>query len=152
MEAKTKALLLSRSNLLSSRLFLGRLGGYHPRPMTESKHPIVRLLNTPGAAHVVPRLPAVVLHRLIEHCGLEACVDLVALTTPGQLRTLLDIDLWRAGAPGTDERFDAGRFGDWLESLMQSGPEAAAAVVAKMDLDLLVGGLSDHISVFDCAA
>lgn len=120
--------------------------------MTESKHPIVRLLNTPGAAHVVPRLPAVVLHRLIEHCGLEACVDLVALTTPGQLRTLLDIDLWRAGAPGTDERFDAGRFGDWLESLMQSGPEAAAAVVAKMDLDLLVGGLSDHISVFDCAA
>lgn len=120
--------------------------------MAESKHPVVRLLSTPGIAQVVPRLPAEVLHGLIERCGLEACVDIVALATPAQLRRVLDIDLWRAPAPGKDELLDPGRFGAWLEALMHAGPEAAAAVLAKMEPDLVVGGLTDHVSVFHRAA
>lgn len=101
---------------------------------------------------MVPRLPAEVLHRLIEHCGLEQCVEILALATPGQLRRVLDIDLWRASAPGKDEVFDAGRFGAWLDALMQWDSAAATAVLAKMDFDVVVGGLADHVSVFDSAA
>ena len=121
-------------------------------PMTETKHPVVRLLNTPGIAQVVPNIPVEALHRLIDSCGLDACVEVVALATPLQLRRVLDIDLWRAPAPGKDEVFDPGRFAAWLETLMQAGAETAAAVLRKMDFDLVVGGLTDHVSVFDGAA
>ena len=44
-----------------------------------------RILDTPHLAHVVPRLPPEVLHRVIQSCGLEDCGELVALATPGQL-------------------------------------------------------------------
>ena len=117
-----------------------------PRPLLE------RILDTPHLAHVVPRLPAEVLHRVIVSCGLEDCAEIVALATPGQLTEVFDLDLWRAGQAGLDEQFDADRFGVWLEVLVESGAAAAAAIVAAMDVDLVIAGLSRHALVFDPAA
>jgi hypothetical protein len=111
-----------------------------------------RILDTPHLAHVVPRLSPEVLHRVIQNCGLEDCGELVTLATPGQLASVLDLDLWCAAQPGRDEQFDADRFGVWLEVLMESGAGVAAQTLAKMDADLVIGALAQHARVFDAAA
>jgi hypothetical protein len=75
----------------------------------------------------------------------------VALATPGQLARLFDLDLWRPAA-GLDEQFDADRFGTWLEVMVDVGASSAAATIASMDLDLVAGGLIQHVRVFDPGA
>jgi hypothetical protein len=111
-----------------------------------------RILDTPHLAHVVPRLSPDILHRVIQTCGLEDCVDLVAMATPGQLARVLDLDVWRAARPGLDEELDAGRFGVWLAVLMESGASVAAQKLAGLDGDLVIAALAQHVAVFDCAA
>ena len=120
--------------------------------MQEPRQLVVRLLNTSDIERVVPRLPAEVLHRLIDTCGLEACAEVVALATPRQLQRLLDLDLWRAPVPGADERLDVVRFGEWVEILLELGPAIAADRLAAMDFDLVVGGVAAHVRVFDAGA
>jgi hypothetical protein len=111
-----------------------------------------RILNTPQLARVVPQLQPEVLHRLIQHCGLEDCGALLALATPGQLTRVFDLDLWRAAAPGGDEQFDADRFGTWLEVMVDAGLSSAAATLAAMDGSLLAAALVQHVRVFDNGA
>lgn len=111
-----------------------------------------RILDTPQLARAVPQLQPAVLHRIIEHCGLEASADLVALATPAQLSGVLDLDLWRSEAAGKDEHFTPERFGVWLEVLAESGPEAAARTIAALDPALSVVALSQYIRVFDGAS
>jgi hypothetical protein len=123
-----------------------------PREVRESRGLLDRILNTPGLEHVVPRLQPDVLHRVIQTCGLEDCGELVALATPEQLERVFDLDLWRAAHPGLDERFDAARFGVWLEVLLEVGASVAAQKLAGMDVDLVVAGLSQHALVYDVAA
>jgi hypothetical protein len=111
-----------------------------------------RILSTPHLARAVPQLPAPVLHRVIQHCGLADCGDLVALASPGQLARVFDLELWRPAAPGRDEQFDAGRFGEWLEVMLDAGVSSAASTLAAMDAGLLAIGLIEHVRVFDAAA
>jgi hypothetical protein len=59
--------------------------------------------------------------------------------------------LWRAARPGSDEQFDADRFAVWLEVLAESGAGVAAKKLAEMDVDLVIGGLAQHVLVFDRA-
>jgi hypothetical protein len=108
-----------------------------------------RILETPRA---VQRLQPELLHRVIQRVGLEDCGELVALATPEQLRAIFDLDLWHADQPGTDEQFDAERFGVWLEVLVEAGEEIAARRLAELDAGLVVTGLSHHVRVFDLAA
>ena len=121
------------------------------RDAPDSSHLLDRILNTPGLERVVPRLPPELLHRVIQTCGLEDCGELVALATPEQLAHIFDLDLWRAARPGSDELFDAGRFGVWLEVLAQSGPAAAAQKLAGMNVELVAAGLAQHLLVYDRA-
>ena len=116
-------------------------GGLHDR--------LARLLETPHLARIVPRLAPELLHGLIRHRGLDACVDLVAAATPQQVASILDLDLWRAPAAGGDDRFDEERFGVWLETLMAEGATVAARIVATMDPALAIAGLSRYVRVFD---
>ena len=111
-----------------------------------------RILAVPHLAQVVPQLQPEVLHRVIQRYGLEDCISLVALATPGQLARVFDLDLWRPAAPGLDEQFDADRFGTWLEVMVDAGVSSAAATLAAMDVDLVAGGLIQHVRVFDYAA
>src|SRR5262249_41684610 len=80
----------------------------------------------PPLAQAGPRLPAELLHRVIQHHGLEDCAELVALATPEQLTRVFDLDLWQPPQPGLDEQFDAARFGVWLQVLLENGAEVAA--------------------------
>jgi hypothetical protein len=120
--------------------------------MPDRRRLIDRILDAPHLARVVPQLQPQVLHRVIQSCGLEDCGELVALATPEQLTRVFDLDLWRAAQPGTDDRFDADRFGVWLEVLMEYGATSAAQKLAGMDADVAIAALSQHVLVFDHAA
>lgn len=111
-----------------------------------------RILDTPLLAHLVPHLPADVLHRVIQHCGLEDCGALVALATPAQLARVFDLDLWRAARPAQDQQFDADRFALWLEVMMESGADAAARILSGVDVALAITAFAHHVRVFDAAA
>jgi Family of unknown function (DUF6178) len=137
---------------MSKRKVVPRVDSPARRPAPDSRPLLERILDVPQLAHVVPRLQPDVLHRLIERCGLEDCGELVALATPGQLARVFDLDLWRAAQPGLDEQFDAGRFGVWLEVLVESGASVAAQTLADMDASLVITALAQHALVFDCAA
>ena len=120
--------------------------------MDRSRLLLDRLLNTPDLAKVIPGLPPDVLHRVIQHCGLEDSAELVALASPAQLSRVLDVDLWHAGTPGADDRLDVDRFGLWLDVLMQSGGAVAAEKLIGLDMELVVAGFSSLAAVSDQAA
>jgi hypothetical protein len=122
------------------------------RRFVDSQGLLGRLLSTPHLAHVVPRLQPQVIHRVIQRCGLEDSGELVALATPEQLERVFDLDLWRAARPGHDEQFDAGRFGVWLEVLVEAGADIAARKIAEMDTAIVTAGFAQHLRVFDRAA
>lgn len=112
-------------------------------------------------AHQIPRLAPEALEHLIQERGLEACADLLALATPEQLTAVLDLDLWHSGGadrglvagrpPGSDAQFDANRFGEWIEALVEVDAATAARVVASLDTDLVSIGLSHYVRVVDYA-
>ncbi len=110
---------------------------------------LARLLDMPFLARVVPHLAPETLHQLVQHRGLDACVELVTSATPAQLTSLLDLDLWRHSQPGRDEQFDADRFGEWLDVLVDAGESVAARTVAALDERLVILGLSRYLRVFD---
>src|SRR5258707_7074449 len=114
--------------------------------------PLARLLDAPHLARLVPHLPPETLHQLIRHSGLHACAELVGSATPEQLTSVLDLDLWRHAQPGRDEQFDADRFGEWVEVLVDTGETIAAQIVAALDEHLVIAGLSQYVRVFDPAA
>jgi Family of unknown function (DUF6178) len=124
----------------------GRDAGASPRNL------LARILDSPRLARAVPRLSPEVLHRVIRQVGLEDCGDLLAFVTSEQLSALLDLDLWRGDEPGRDERFDADRFGAWLEALAEHGPDRAARALASIDPSLVTAALSHHVAVCDPAA
>jgi hypothetical protein len=116
------------------------------------EHRLARLLDSPFLARVVPHLPPETLHQLIRDRGLDACGELVTSATPAQLTSVLDLDLWRhtrPGRPGSNDRFDVDRFGEWLEVLVDAGHSLAARTVAALDKDLVIVGLSRYVRVFD---
>ncbi len=121
-------------------------------PMAKTESLIVRLLNMPDLAAIVPRLQPEIVHRVIQTCGLEDCAELVALATPAQLAQVLDHDIWRIRARGGDEEFDPERFGVWIAVLMQAGAAVAAEKVIGLDPDFVIEGFARHLKVFDFAA
>jgi hypothetical protein len=118
-----------------------------PRPPDE----LAQLLDSPDLALVVPQLAPETLHRIIQQFGLGACGDLVVATTPQQLASILDLDLWTPVQPGRDEHFDVDRFGEWLDVLVGVGDAVAAETIAAMDPHLVVAGLSQFVRIFDPA-
>src|SRR5262249_33712247 len=98
--------------------FLRTGGAIITGPM-EKPDLLARILERPFIERVVPRLQPEVLHKVIERCGLEDCVELVALISPEQLVRVFDLDLWRAARSGLDDQLDPARFGVWIEVLME---------------------------------
>jgi uncharacterized protein DUF6178 len=106
----------------------------------------------PSGISVVRDLAPETLHALVRHHGLDAAADLVAAATPEQLKAVFDIDLWRPSPSGHDQRFDADRFGEWVEALVDADEVLAARTIAGLDVDLVITGLSRYVRVFDPAA
>lgn len=110
---------------------------------------LYRILESPEQVSALQHLPPPTLARLIHHVGLEDAGELVALATTQQLARIFDDDLWRGTRPGQEERFDAERFGLWLEVLLEMGADRAAARLAEMDEDFLTFALSGLVLVLD---
>jgi hypothetical protein len=83
------------------------------------------------------RLPAPVLGRLIDRVGLEDAGELVALASTEQLQGVFEQDLWRAAAPGEDERFRPERFALWLEIMFEGGEGFLIEQLCALPRDLL---------------
>src|SRR5262245_56037966 len=115
-------------------------------------HLLERLLDTPNLPQVVRQLDPQILHQLVRVVGLEDCGEIVSLATPGQLTRVFDVDLWRSDRPGHTERFDADRFGVWLEVLVEAGVSNAALKVAGLDVDFVASAILEHVEVVDQAA
>ena len=120
--------------------------------MDSSRSPLARLLDTPHLDRLVPQLAPETLHQLIRRAGLHGSGELVALATPEQLTAVLDADLWGNVQPGLDDKFDADRFGEWLEVLVDTDDAVAARIVAALDQNLVIAGLSRYVQVFDPSA
>lgn len=108
-----------------------------------------RLLDEPHIVRAVQALPPRALLQLVDQIGLEDAGEIVALATTEQLETMFDEDLWRSSKPGADERFDAARFGLWLEVLLEAGEAFAADKLANLDEELLALALHAEVLVID---
>lgn len=113
---------------------------------------LYRILESPEQVSALQHLPPPTLARLIHHVGLEDAGELVALATTQQLARIFDDDLWHSARPGQEERFDAERFGLWLEVLLEMGADRAAARLAEMDEDFITFALSGLVLVLDMDA
>jgi hypothetical protein len=111
-----------------------------------------RVLDAPGLIRAVPRLAPETVHQLIRYRGLEFSGEILSAVTPAQLASVFDLDLWRPAEATGDEQFDVGRFGEWIEALVECGDGVAARVVAGLDERLVTAGLAGYVRVLDPAA
>ena len=118
-----------------------------PRTPANPRALLARILDQPALIGAVQSLAPSSLLRLIERVGLEDAGELVALTTVEQLRRVFDEDVWRAGRPGEDERFDPARFTLWLEVMLEAGERFAADKLAELPEDLVELALHHHVLV-----
>jgi hypothetical protein len=128
-----------------------RHGGSAERNAAPFQSPLARVLETAHLAALVPYFPAETLHALIRHGGLHDTAELLVAATPEQLTAVFDLDLWRHAQPGQNEQFDADRFGEWLEVLIEVSPAVAARIVAAQDEHLVIAGVSRYVRVLDPA-
>ncbi len=103
-------------------------------------------------ASALRSLEPAALAAVVEEVGLEDAGEIAALMSPAQLAGVLDHDLWKSARPGDEERFDAARFGLWLEVLLEMGADKAAARLLELDAhneDVVALGLSRIFLVFE---
>jgi hypothetical protein len=121
------------------------------RPASSTKL-LMRILERPELVAAVRELPAPVLARLIDRVGLEDAGELVALASSEQLQGVFDQDLWRAAAPGEDEKFRPERFALWLEIMFEGGEGFLIEQLCALPRDLLTLALHRLLLVVDMDA
>jgi len=108
-----------------------------------------RILEQPNLVSTIQNLHPRVLGKLIGRIGLEDAGEIVALSTTEQLKKIFDEDLWRSAKPGEEEKFDAERFGLWLEIMFEMGPAFVAEKLAEMNEDFLTLAFSRQVLVIN---
>jgi hypothetical protein len=119
------------------------------RDSASSPDALTRFLDTPDLPSAVRRLSPDVLHQLIRTAGLDECGPVIALATPEQLTRVFDLDLWANSATGHPERFNATRFGHWLEVLVDVGADVAAEKLVGLGVDFVTAAMTRHVSVVE---
>ena len=121
------------------------------RPVSSTQL-LMRILDRPELVAAVRELPAPVLGSLIDRVGLEDAGELVALASSEQLQGVFDQDLWRAAAPGEDERFRPERFALWLEVMLEGGEEFLIEQLCALPRELLTLAVHRLVLVVDMDA
>lgn len=102
--------------------------------VARARHPRRRLevlLADPAAAMIVPQMPAEEFYYLVKAVGVHDVGELLALASPDQLRTCIDLDAWDG------DRLALDRLVPWVEALEHLDGERVAAVVRRLDIELL---------------
>ncbi|MSP60657.1 MAG: hypothetical protein EXR72_10015 [Myxococcales bacterium] len=107
------------------------------------RHLVDELLSEPDVARFLPTLPVQELYYAIREVGLADAHDLVALASPEQLRGFLDLAAWQR------EEFDVERAAEWIDALIDAGPEKLAEGVEALDPELIALFLQRQARVYD---
>jgi hypothetical protein len=107
------------------------------------------ILDSPALVQAVRELEPAVLARLVDTVGLESAGDLVALATTSQLAAVFDEDLWSPGHDDPVERFDARRFGLWLEVMLDAGEAAVVSRLCELPVDFVTLAIHGLVLVVD---
>lgn len=107
------------------------------------KKRVEAILAEPRPGELVASLPAQEVFYLVRELGLRDAGELLALCTPAQLRTFVDLDAWDR------DNVDPARFFEWLEALLDLGAQHAAALTRALDAELASLLLAQHAQVHD---
>src|SRR5215468_6687447 len=88
-------------------------------------------------------LPVQDLYYVIKEVGLADAHDLLALASPLQVRGFLDFDVWER------EKLATGRADEWMDALIDLGPDKLGAAVRALDVELPSLWLAQHARVYD---
>jgi len=101
------------------------------------------LLELPDAERVVPGLPVQDLYYAIKEIGLDDAHELLALTSPIQVRGFLDLDLWDR------DHIQAPRLTEWWDALLELELPLMVAAVRALDVELPSLWLARQARVYD---
>ena len=107
------------------------------------------LTDHPALPAFVQRLPAPVLKRLIEQVGINDAGSLIALTSPEQLREILEDTLWQTLIPGQAETLRPEKFVAWLDVLLEVGSEFTSERLIALGETFVVLNLAPLVEVLD---
>lgn len=115
---------------------------------SKSSIPLIKvLLNDPLLPEKVRGSSTSELVRWIYEIGLEDSGEIIAFANTKQIEAIFDEDLWKPLKAGADEKFDADRFGTWLEILSEIGLDKAIEKIIEMDEEFLVMAFSTLVWV-----
>lgn len=102
----------------------------------------VRIIrNSEQAAEIVRSLPEQEVLLTIKGAGIEDSLPLIVLTTPEQLRFVLDVEVWAR------DTVDAPKARLWLNYILSCGEHKVIEFVQSVDRELLVVMLADLITL-----
>ncbi len=101
------------------------------------------LLEDPSAKRWVPSLPPQELYYAIQEVGLADAGELLALASDEQLRAFIDLAVWERDQVRLD------RAGEWIDALVDLGPERLAAAVEALDPELVALFIQKQARVYD---
>lgn len=114
-----------------------------------SKRLLKTLTDNPALPAFVRTLQPPVLKRLIEYVGLRDAGDLIALTTPEQMREVLEESLWESLTPGRADRLQPERFLEWLDVMFEASPAFATQRLIDLGDTFVVLNFAPLITVTD---
>lgn len=114
----------------------------------KSSIPLIKvLLKDPHLPEKVRNSTAQDLANWIDEIGLEDSGEIIAFADTKQIEAIFDIDLWKPSHFGDDEKFEADRFGTWLEILSEIGLDKAVEKIIEMDDEFLTMAFSSLVWV-----
>lgn len=97
------------------------------------------ILADPRTEEFVQSLPPLDFYRIVRKVGADAA--LIQLASPGQLRFILDLELWEGWSISEEE------MQKWLETILHTGDKHAVRLLEQLDLELLLIYLKRNMSV-----
>lgn len=99
------------------------------------------LLEDPTALHRVRTMSSVSLHRMVNAVGKPDATELLALASPGQVRELLDLDVWQG------DRLDLAEALDWLHLITTLPDDVRERDLRALDIELVGLVLLRHLRI-----
>ncbi|SEA12589.1 hypothetical protein SAMN05660420_01296 [Desulfuromusa kysingii] len=99
------------------------------------------ILNSKNNKKLVPKLHPQELYLMVNELGAEYSTELLALATPEQLTTLLDLDCW------DHDNLSPILSLHWLELLLGTGEEKVCQLAREMDPEILALFLKKHLFI-----